>query len=703
MNSAALDLLLNPRSIAIVGASQREDSIGFRVIQNLRRMKFSGTIYPVNPRYEEVAGLRCFPKLSALPERVDAAFLGVPAAQGPDLLDEAGQSGIRAVFVNAGGYADGDADGKKLQQRLSDIAKRHAIALAGPNNMGLINVADGKAMWTARYMTPIQPGPIAVISQSGSIALALSEDERQLGLAYIVTAGNEAVVTVADYLQAIVRDDRVRVVLMFLETLRDPAGFIAAAHHARKTGKHIIVLKVGSSEGGRAAVSAHTGSLAGDDAVYDAFFRQHGIIRVREIDEMLETAILLSKFSAPPPTPHVVPVTLSGGEAGLLADLGAACGLTYQPLSAATLERLRPAFPPYSSPRNPLDAWGLGFTAERFAAMLDALVADPEIGTLAFCVDAPGKGGGDVPYACVMAEACVAAAARTDKRIVFFNHATGTGPNADVRAILDRAGIPYLSGMRPALAAIAHYNSIGPEATEPPRASPGQAAAWRSALQATDEAAQFAALKAAGVPMIQAVAVASAADAEREAKRLGFPVVLKGTAPNIPHKSDLGLVKLGLKDPNAVTQAYNEVDAILARTLPKGAPRQIVVQRMAGAGLELIVGARSVPGFGSAIVVGLGGMLVEVIKDVSLRLAPVDRATALAMLRETKAGTLLAGFRSKGPYDAEAAADAISALSRVAAATSDTVAAIEINPLIVLETGAVGVDVLIQPANPETS
>jgi acyl-CoA synthetase (NDP forming) len=703
MNSAALDLLLNPRSIAIVGASQREDSIGFRVIQNLRRMKFSGAIYPVNPRYEEVAGLRCYPKLSAVPERVDAAFLGVPAAAGPDLLDEAGRSGIRAVFVNAGGYADGDAEGKKLQQLLSAIAKQHAIALAGPNNMGLINVVDGKAMWTARYMTPVRPGPIAVISQSGSIALALSEDERQLGLAYIVTAGNEAVVTVADYLQAIVRDDRVRVVLMFLETLRDPAGFIAAARHARKTGKHIIVLKVGSSEGGRAAVSAHTGSLAGDDAVYDAFFRQFGIIRVREIDEMLETAILLSKFPAPPPTRHVVPVTLSGGEAGLLADLGAACGLGYQPLSAATVERLRPAFPPYSSPHNPLDAWGLGFSAERFAAVLDALVADPEIGTLAFCIDAPGKGGGDVPYACIMAEACVAAAARTNKRIVFFNHATGTGPNADVRAILDRAGIPYLSGMRAALAAIAHYNNLGPEAAEPPKASAEQAASWRQALHATDETAQFAALKAAGLPMVEAVAVASAADAEREAKRLGFPVVLKGTAPNIPHKSDLGLVKLGLKDAGAVASAFKEIEGGLARALPHGAPRQVIMQRMAGAGLELIVGARSVPGFGSAIVVGLGGMLVEVIKDVSLRLAPVDRSTALEMLRETKAGTLLAGFRGKGPYDADAAADAIAAVSRIAAATSDTVTAIEINPLIVLEKGAVGVDVLIQPANPETS
>jgi acyl-CoA synthetase (NDP forming) len=702
MNSAALDQLLNPRSIAIVGASPREDAIGFRVIQNLRRMKFPGAIYPVNPRYEEVAGLRCFPKLAALPERVDAAFLGVPAAQGPDLLDEAGKSGIRAVFVNAGGYADGDADGKKLQQRLSDIAKQHAIALAGPNNMGLINVVDGKAMWTARYMTPINPGPIAVISQSGSIALALSEDERNIGLAYIVTAGNEAVVTVADYLQAVVRDDRVRVVLMFLETLRDPDGFAAAARHAAKTGKHIVVLKVGSSEGGRAAVSAHTGSLAGDDAVYDAFFRQHGIIRVRELDELLETAILLSKYSAPPRTPHVIPVTLSGGEAGLLADIGTAHGMSFKPLAASTLERLRPAFPPYATPRNPLDAWGLGFTAERFAAVLDAVVADPDAGTLAFCVDAPGKGGGDVPYACIMAEACVAAAQRTDKRIVFFNHATGTGPNGDVRAILDRAGIPYLSGMRAAMAAIARYARLAAPVAAPAKTAPLDAS-LRQSLKASDETAQFAALRAAGVPMIEAVAIASAAQAEIEAARLGFPVALKGTSPGIPHKSDLGLVRLALCDAPAVAQAFKDVDAILSRTLPREAPRQIVVQRMAGAGLELIVGARSVPGFGSAIVVGLGGMLVEVIKDVSLRLAPVDKAAALEMLRETKAGTLLAGFRGKGPYDADAAADAIAALSRVAAATADTVAAIEINPLIVLERGAVGVDVLIQPASPETT
>ncbi len=215
--SVALERLLKPESIAVVGASERPEAIGTRVLRNLRLMSFQGPIYPVNPRYDELAGLLCYPSLSALPQRVDAAFLAVPATAGPALLREAGACGIKAVFINANGYADGDESGVALQGEIEVIAREYGIAVAGPNNLGLVNVHDNCAMWTPRYMTPIRPGPLAVISQSGSIALILSEDERKLGFSYLITAGNEAVTTVADYLHAISQDDRVGVILLFLE------------------------------------------------------------------------------------------------------------------------------------------------------------------------------------------------------------------------------------------------------------------------------------------------------------------------------------------------------------------------------------------------------------------------------------------------------------------------------------------------------
>jgi acyl-CoA synthetase (NDP forming) len=696
LSSLPLDKLMNPRAIAVVGASERPEAIGTRVIRNLRVMGYPGTIYPVNPRYEKLGDLACFPSLAALPERVDAAFLAVPAAQGPGLMEEAAAAGIRAVFTNASGYADGDADGIALQRRLEETARQHGMALAGPNNLGLINVHDRAAIWTPRFFEGVKPGPLALISQSGSVALILAEDERRIGFSYLVTTGNEAVVTVAEYLEHFADDDRIGVILLFLETVRHPEAFARAAEAARRRGKPIIALKLGRSEGGRALVQAHTGSLAGEDRLYDAFFRRLGIVRVRDFDEMLETTLLFAAYPQPAAPKHFVAVTLSGGEAALIADVGSEAGIEFAPLSAETLARLRPAFPPYATIRNPVDAWGLGFNPERFAMVVKALTADPEIGSIALSVDAPGIGGGDVPYACIMAEACAAAAATSDVRFIFFNNVTGTGPNSEVRAILDRAGMPYLSGVRTALAAIGHH--LRAPAVAPAAPAEATAMEWCRRALSGDETERFRALAEAGLPMAETLPVASPGEAGKAARRLGFPLVLKGSAPHLPHKSDLGLVRVNLGNEGELADAYAEVAAILARHARDGSPGQIYLQAMAKPGIELVLGIRNEPGFGSFVLVGVGGLFVEVIKQASLRAGPIDAAEGRAMLRETAAGTLLAGVRGRGPYDADAAAAAIAALSHLGAATVDTFSSIEINPLIVHERGATGVDLLVEPA-----
>lgn len=680
-----VERLLRPRTIAIVGASQREDATGTRVVKNLQLMGYEGTILPVNPRYEEIMGLACYPSLAALPELPDAAFLAVPAGAGPDLVEEAARLGIKALFLNANGYADGDADGVALQRRVEAIAAAEGLAISGPNNIGLVNVHDRAAIWTPRYMSRIEPGPVAVISQSGSIALILSEDERRLGLAYVITAGNEAVVGVAEYLEAIATDPRVSVVLLFLETIRNPARFAQAARVAAAAGKRIVAIKLGSSEGGRAAVQAHTGSLAGDDKLYDAYFAALGIIRVRELDEMLEAATLLCANSAPPPTMDTVVVTLSGGEAALFADLAASMGLPFPSLAPETLAALRPAFPPYSRIGNPLDGWGLGFNAERFRLQMEALAADPSIGIIGVSVDAPGQGGGDVPYAVIMAEIC--GAIETDKRFCFINNTSGTGVNAEVRAVLDAAGIAYLSGMRPALAAIRAL-----------RTAPAREIAAAPSLPdlPADEPGRFRFLTEAGVPMVPAEAAADADQAAALAAQFGYPVVLKGIAPSLPHKTELGLVKLALADEAAVRAAFAELESTLAAN-EAGPDAIVVVQAMAKAGVELILGVRNEPGFGSFVLAGPGGILVEVMAQSSLRMGPVDVVEARAMLEETVAATLLAGVRGKGPFDLEGAARAIARLSAIGAALSDRFAAIEINPLIVTPDGVAGVDVLFEP------
>jgi acyl-CoA synthetase (NDP forming) len=692
-----LDKLIKPQSIAVVGASERPDAIGTRVIRNLRRFGYGGRIYPVNPRYSEVEGLPCVASLSALPEQVDAAFLAVPAAQGPDLVDEAAAAGIRALFMNANGFADGGDEGTALQNRIELTANENGIAICGPNNLGLINVHDKIAVWTPRYVMEPREGPLALISQSGSVAIVLADDERKIGFSYIITAGNEAVVSVADYLRHCVHDDRVGVILLYLETIRKVDAFAAAAREALERGKPVVVLKLGRSESGRALVQAHTGSLAGEDRLYDEFFRKLGIIRVRDLDEMIETALLLSTRPKPIKARGLVTVTLSGGEAALIADTANDLGVDLMPLSAGTIKRLRPAFPSHATIRNPVDSWGLGFTAERFAMIVEALTADPEIGTIAFSVDAPGAGGADVPYACTMAEVCVSAAAKADQRLIFFNNSSGTGPNGEVLSILDRARIPYLSGMRTALAAIGYVQR---EAPRPPTAEANpRPAQWIEGIASGSDTTRFRMLGEVGLPMAECAPVASSADAVSIAQRLGYPLVLKGSAPHLAHKSDLGLVRIGLKTPADIEAAYGDISKALTRHGGDEAPAEIYLQKMAQPGIELILGIRNEPGFGSFIIVGVGGIFVEVINKVALRLGPVDAAEAHQMLLETPAGKLLGGVRGHSPYDIAAAADAVVALSRLGAATVGKLASIEINPLIVHEKGAAGVDVLIERAD----
>ena len=693
-----LDRLLDPGSVAIVGASQREDSIGQRVIRNLQRMGFPGRIVPIHPRNLEVAGLRCLPSLSDLPEPVDAVFIGLPAAQGPDILDEAGRCGIPAAFINAAGFADADADGSALQQRLTEIARRHDIALCGPNNLGLVNVHARAALWTPRYAAALKPGPVAVISQSGTMALMLSQDEREIGFAYLITAGNEAVLSAADYLDHVVRDDRVRTVLMFLETIRAPDRFAEAAHEAARRGKRIVVLKSGSSDAGRALVAAHTGALAGEDRFYEAFFRDLDIIRVRDPDELIETALLVTAHPQPPRPGRFVSVTLSGGEAALIADNAASRGLALAPLDDVTVASIRPAFPAFAKLSNPLDAWGFGFSAERFRIVLDGLLADPTIGAIGFSIVTTHDGGPDGPYGVAMAEACRDAGTVHGKQLVFLNSTAGAGPHRATKAILDQAGIPFLSGMRTGLAAIDYWLRPCP----PPRPVVAEidgtdGAAWRARLRAAASVAETTQMVAdAGVPMAAPWLASSAEAAVTTAEALGFPVALKGHAPSLAHKTELGLVRLGLANADAVRAAYVDVARRLDEALPAGAACEITVQKMAGRGVELIVAVRNDPALGSFVVVGPGGVLVDLIKSASVWRGPIDAATAADMLDETVVGALLAGVRGGPPLDRAAASVAIAALSRLGALLHGAVATIEINPLIVLESGAVGVDLLIE-------
>jgi acyl-CoA synthetase (NDP forming) len=690
-----VEALFYPRSVAVVGASPRESSLGFRVLRNLKVMGFEGRITPINSHYKDVAGLCCRPSIGEIGADVDVAVLAVPAAAAIDLVAEAAKAGVRALVIPAGGFEEaGSDDGRQLHSRLVAAAAEHDIVVCGPNNMGLINVHRRAALWTSSRMPAITPGRLAVISQSGSVAIALSQDERRLGLSHVVSSGNESVLTAADYLSVLASDHDAGVVALFLETIRDPQLFREAAARALANGKRIIALKVGRSQSGRAAVAAHTGALAGEHNLYEAFFSKCGVIAVKDFEELTETAALCLDCPRGPATPHAVVLTLSGGEAALAADIGSDVGLSLPAYADETIAMLRPVLPAMAKPPNPMDAWGLGWDPRKFKQMLESIAADRRIGTLAIAVDGPASGGGDTAVGIEMVQ--IAGELTGNARIAVINNIVGA-MNEPLAAAVRRAGGTYLVGLRPSLAALANWTRPRPASTAigptSDRADPGLLD-WVDA----PEPKRYQALHVAGVPMAPCVLVRSAEEAVAAAEKLGYPVVIKGTAPSIAHRSELGLVRLRLDTAEAVRRAQRELAVALDRHATSDPQRAVVMQPMITGGLELIIGVRNEPGFGTLLMAGLGGIFVEILRETAMAFAPIDVPAATDLLCRMRAGAILTGARGRPWYDIEAAARAMVALADIGTRLQGEVAVIEINPLIVLERGrgAIGVDLVIE-------
>jgi acyl-CoA synthetase (NDP forming) len=688
MKSAAslrpsLEPLLRPKSVAIVGASAKAGSAGSNIVLNLQLAGFAGEIYPVNPRYSEIHGIRSYSALADIGRPVDAVFIAVAAQYAVDILRQAVEIGGKSALINATGFADGGAEGHARQAEVVALAHRAGIPLCGPNNLGLVNLLDKVSLWSSEHAASGSPGPVAVVSQSGSVALSLGEDPAQLGLSYIITAGNEAVTGVGDYVSALADDPRVKLILLFLETIRDPAGLAASVKKARDSGQTVLAMKVGRSERARAAVNAHSGALSGEDRVVDAYFRQLGIVRARDLDDLVQIAQL--KLGSPPRLgAQPAYITLSGGQGAALADAAADANLPVQDFPLSVVDRLRPLFQGGVA-QNPCDAWGLGWDPEWFAKLLDQLIASPEIDPIVLMLDVPLSGHADGPMAVDMAR-IVAGRRRSGKTILFAANSAISGVNQKLQEICREAAIPVLMGTGSALRAIAawpepesaHSHSLAP--SEPLKAAELEAA-LRSEIQ-----------------FVPSARVVNSTEARAAAARAGYPVVLKGMAPKALHKTEFGLVKLGLTSSDQIDEAFASVQSTLqsqTEVLGKG---WIEVQPMVPAGLELLVAARRDPAFGPLVVVGAGGKLVELIDDAVLRLGAVDEDEAGRMLAETRIGALLAGYRDNVNFDVAAARAAIIAVSRLMTVASPEVSAIEINPLIVLPAGqgAVAVDLVIE-------
>jgi acyl-CoA synthetase (NDP forming) len=668
-----LDKLLRPRSIAVIGASDAS-RVGRASVENLIRQGYAGRIYPVNPNYEQVVGLPCYPSVDALPEATDAALVATAPARVLPLLAQCGEAGIGAAVVAVDGLRPTTTAGS-AEAELRELAERYRMAICGPNCMGILNSANGGSLYIGVLENAVSDRGISAVVQSGSLGLALSNSTRHPGFRYVISSGNETVLTAADYVRYLARDQRTKVIALVLEGVRDPDGLLEGVRMAKDAGKAVVLVKLATSDAGRRLAVSHTGALAGDADVAAAVCRQFGIGQVRDLEELLDACALLSRYPSPA-SARAGAITLSGGYATLLGDLAEVAGIELTPWSPAAADRLRPHAPD-GLPRNPFDAWTSGSFEDVLQVALGAACDDDGTDFTIVVQDLPPVDSphrSDVPAAVVR---LVADAAATSAKPLLVLGAVGEPPAVPLLAGLDAAQVPYLAGGSAPLRAMAAWVAAGVAPTDAAPTSPGPATplavAWRE-------------LREAGIAVVPERFVTTAADAVSAADELGYPAVLKVHSADLPHKSDVGGVVVGLER-DQVAGEYERMLQRVKSTAPAARIDGVTVQRQCAPGLEMIVGAIRDPDWGWIISCGFGGIHVEALRDIAFRRVPIDRREARRMLSELRLRGLLAGSRGTPARDDEALTDLLTSFSDLVQRHASELDQVEFNPVVVHEAG----------------
>ena len=696
---ATLHRLLEPASVAIVGTSP-SGGRGARVHANILRAGFGGRLYAVNPRYTEVLGTPCFANLRALPEVPDCVVLAVPAEATLALAQECADLGVGGIVALASGFAEAGAVGSERQAQLKRIAEAGGLALCGPNGIGLWSVGARLAAFSPPLPGIPQQGDVALVSQSGGLLLEVLNPllERGVGFSHMLSTGNEAATSLEDFVGYLLEQPDVRVVVTIVESFKKPWLLRDTLDRAAELRKPIIVLKVGRSVAGSRAAASHTGSLAQDDAIVDAVLRSGGATRVRTTEQLVETLVLFRRQQWPTRR-EVVLVSTSGGRCSLLGDVASNVALDLTALQPETVATLGALLPEFGTPNNPLDPTGVVFDREGiYAPVLTALANDPGVGLVGVYQVTRNintrQGGEQRTHRSVgLAGEVVEAAHAGSTPIVAFTSTSGGLVDPQVVEVLERGGVPLLLGFESALAAIsgaARYGEFLRRASEPAPAPMDVDVEWvRDALGRDGSLSEFDAkrlLAAYGIPHGAGGLATTLDEACALAKSIGFPVVLKASGVGLDHKTELGLVRLGLTTLGQVRDSFEQL---------RLAGDAVLVEQMAGAGIELIVGARRTE-FGPIVLCGAGGVLTELIADTRLAVAPLSRAEASALINETRAGRLLSGFRGQPPRDATAATDALVRVAQLIVDLQDVVEEVEVNPLLVAEHGVVALDALVR-------
>lgn len=678
-----LQRMLAPESIAVVGGSVAEE-----VVRQCRKIGFAGAIWPVNPRRSHVEGLPCYPDIASLPAAPDATFIAVPREPTIEIVDALARRGASGVVCYASGFAEVDAEGKALQDRLVQCAGD--MALVGPNCYGMLNYLDGLALWPDRQGGHRVERGVALITQSGNIGLNITMQQRNLPIAYMIAVGNKAQTEMHEYIDALLLDPRVTAIGLHIEGLSDIHAFSQSALRALQKGIPVVALKMGSSAIGAQLTASHTSSLAGSDSLYDALFRRMGIARVHDVAELIETLKLLHACG-PLRGNRVRAMMCSGGDASMVADLGQVSGLDFPTLCVDSQQALHAVLGDQVALNNPLDyqtyIWG---DQPALTACFSAMMQTPADVSL-LVLDYPKKDDVPIEGWDEVVAAYIDAHARHPEPAMQISTLPELMP-AEVAQQLLAAGIAPMQGMREALVAIRAAATIGACAAQAHLIAPVAPCAGHvdTSAAAMDEPSAKAALAQFGLPVPAARLVNDLASAQQAAAALGYPVVIKAVGADLLHKTELGAVKLNLTNADQVATAITQLQPLA---------QQFLVERMVpGVLAELIVGVTRDAQFGLSLTIGAGGILVELMRDAVTLLLPASREQILAALRSLRCFRLLDGYRCKPKADLDAVVSAIAAIVAYAEAHGTTLQELDVNPLMVLPDGAVAVDALIRGA-----
>jgi acyl-CoA synthetase (NDP forming) len=701
---ADLTRLLHPASVAVIGASTRAGSFGERVLHNLQH--YGGRVYPVNARYEQIGERHCYPNVAALPEVPDCAVVTAAREAVEEIVQDCARAGVGGVIIFASGYAEtGKQDRIEQQYRLAAIARETGMRIVGPNCIGVVNALLDMRV-TLMDITPIPPPrkqSIGMVSQSGALGMALAQAVvRGVSFSHVMTSGNSCDVDMADYISYLADDPSCAAIACVFEGMAEPERMLVAAERAWQRDKPLIVFKMATGEQGAAAAMSHTGSLAGSHAAYRAVFQRAGAILVEDYEALAETAAFFAK--APPPKARgVAVVAASGGAAIMAADRAEQYGVPLPQPNDAVRDVLMSHIPEFGSARNPCDVTAqILANPESLNACADALLGDPSYGALVV-----PQTYGYAPSAKRIPVYDALAAKHRKITCIAWQTEWLEGPG--VKEAEESEHVALFRSMPHCFAALAAWHwrakkraSGAPTTPATPEKVLAQARrlilAAKGQTLTEREAKQVLALY--GVPVVGEHLAQSVDEAMNAAGSLGYPVVLKVESPDLPHKTEAGVVRLNIHSADEVRAAHQTIMAKANAVTPAPRINGVLVQRMMPQGIEMVVGARIDPLFGPLVVVGLGGILVELLQDSALAPAPVTHDEALALLAQLKGARLLDGFRGMPGVDRNRLADVICSIATFAADHRDAIAELDVNPLICTGDSITAVDALIVPKRP---